>query len=192
MPRFYDRAGSASDSRKRHRRCCLPLLSTASAPRNADFAAQLPSLHDPYRRFAAALADGQRTAQGHRGSLLLRCRELSSPSSCRFIPALSESPLSRIERHPGGAAHKRHRGCSRAWCGRVGPAASLTDVVQAVVSRRWRSPSRTRRVRGRRPPRRSCGASRVRCPSAARCGEAAAAPFRTARSRAGTGLRDGG
>ncbi len=27
--------------------------------------------------------------RGHRGSLLLRCRALSSPSPCRFIPALS-------------------------------------------------------------------------------------------------------
>ena len=26
--------------------------------------------------------------RGHRGSLLLRCRALSSPSPCRFIPAL--------------------------------------------------------------------------------------------------------
>ncbi len=28
-----------------------------------------------------------RTARGHRGSLLLRCRALSSPCPCRFIPA---------------------------------------------------------------------------------------------------------
>ena len=28
-------------------------------------------------------------ARGHRGSLLLRCRALPSPSPCRFIPALS-------------------------------------------------------------------------------------------------------
>src|SRR5205807_10395219 len=31
----------------------------------------------------------RRMARGHRGSLLLRCRALSSPPSCRFIPALS-------------------------------------------------------------------------------------------------------
>src|SRR6266571_7835273 len=30
--------------------------------------------------------------RGHRGSLLLRCRALSSPSPCRFIPALSPRP----------------------------------------------------------------------------------------------------
>jgi len=34
--------------------------------------------------------------QGHRGSLPLRCRELSSPSSCRFIPAtLRRKPTPR-------------------------------------------------------------------------------------------------
>ena len=48
-------------------------------PERDDFAAQLPSLHDPYRRFAAALTDSRRTAQGHRGSLLLRCRETRIP-----------------------------------------------------------------------------------------------------------------
>ena len=40
MQRFSDRAGSADGSRReRRRRCCLPLIRTASAPRNADFAA---------------------------------------------------------------------------------------------------------------------------------------------------------
>src|SRR5512132_373977 len=41
--------------------------------------------------------------RGHRGSLLLRCRALSSPSPCRFIPAHTTST--------GRTAHsvKRHR-----------------------------------------------------------------------------------
>ena len=46
-----------------------------------------PACAYPYRRFAAALADGRRTARGHRGSLILRCRAFSSPSPDRFIPA---------------------------------------------------------------------------------------------------------
>jgi hypothetical protein len=29
--------------------------------------------------------------RGHRGALTLRCRALSSPSPCRFIPALSKT-----------------------------------------------------------------------------------------------------
>ena len=40
MRRFSDRAGSASSSRYRCRRCCLPPRGTASAPRSGDFAAQ--------------------------------------------------------------------------------------------------------------------------------------------------------
>jgi hypothetical protein len=34
--------------------------------------------------------------QGHRRSLVLRCRELSSPSPCRFIPALPKSPAAGL------------------------------------------------------------------------------------------------
>jgi DDE superfamily endonuclease len=40
--------------------------------------------------------------QGHRGALTLRCRALSSPSPCRFIPALSKTPEIKawLLRHP--------------------------------------------------------------------------------------------
>src|SRR5215212_370641 len=38
------------------------------------------------------------TARGHRGSLLLRCRALSSPSPCRFIPAHPQFPPPPSER----------------------------------------------------------------------------------------------
>src|SRR5215217_4941977 len=91
---------------------------TASAPRT-DPISRLDNPARTYRsrRFADALtdADAQLTAvvgrysfnvglshphlydglsrrtmaRGHRGSLLLRCGEPSSPSPCRFIPALS-------------------------------------------------------------------------------------------------------
>ena len=38
--------------------------------------------------------------RGHRGSLLLRCRALSSPSPCRFIPALRQNDTAgRVLRH---------------------------------------------------------------------------------------------
>src|ERR1700758_5325544 len=36
--------------------------------------------------------------RGHRGSLLLRCRALSSPSPCRFIPAHPQFPPPPSER----------------------------------------------------------------------------------------------
>ena len=49
--------------------------------------------------------------RGHRGSLLLRCRALSSPSPCRFIPAHPRFPLppsQRSEPHtPGGSSGLR-------------------------------------------------------------------------------------
>ena len=89
MLRFSDPAGSVDGSRKRRRRSCLPLPMTASAPRLVFTRLNSPARAYPYRRFAAALADSRRTARGHRGSLVLRCRAFSSPSPSRFIPALS-------------------------------------------------------------------------------------------------------
>ena len=44
--------------------------------------------------------------RGHRGSLLLRCRALSSLSSCRFIPALS----SRSVQEPRPGSRRLHAG----------------------------------------------------------------------------------
>ena len=89
MHRFFDPAGSDDGSRKRRRRCCLPLHRTASAPRSVFTRLNSPACAYPYRRFAAALASGRRTARGHRDSLDLRCRAFSSPSPSRVIPALS-------------------------------------------------------------------------------------------------------
>jgi hypothetical protein len=76
-----------------------------------------PACAYPYRRFAAALASGRRTARGHRGSLVLRCRAFSSPSPDRFIPALSiDKALNRgYVLLPLAAPHHRRDGpvCSR-------------------------------------------------------------------------------
>src|SRR6266705_372100 len=50
----------------------------------------------------------RRMTRGHRGSLLLRCRALSSPSPCRFIPAHPQFPPPPSERStphtPGGSS----------------------------------------------------------------------------------------
>src|SRR5215216_3549148 len=48
---------------------------------------------------------------GHRGSLLLRCRALSSPSPCRFIPAHPQFPPPPSERsapHTPGSPSRLH------------------------------------------------------------------------------------
>ena len=105
MLRFSDPAGSVDGSRKRRRRSCLPLPMTASAPRLVFTRLNSPARAYPYRRFAAALADSRRTARGHRGSLVLRCRAFSSPSPSRFIPALSIGNLVMA-----GFAHEGSRG----------------------------------------------------------------------------------
>ena len=55
-----------------------------------------PACTYPCQRFARPRGR-RRMTRGHRGSLLLRCRALSSPSPCRFIPAhlhLSQSTAS--------------------------------------------------------------------------------------------------
>jgi hypothetical protein len=89
MHRVFDPARSDDGSRKRRRRCCLPPPMTASAPRLAFTRLNSPACAYPYRRLAAALAGGRRTARGRRDSLDLRRRAFSSPSPGRFIPALS-------------------------------------------------------------------------------------------------------
>ena len=87
---FFDPAGSTDGSRKRRQRCCLPSSATASAPQpTTHFRGSIAGLRTPLPTLRCALAGRQRIARGHRGSLLLRCRALSSPTPCRFIPALS-------------------------------------------------------------------------------------------------------
>ena len=55
----------------------------------------------------------RRRTRGHRGSLLLRCKALSSSSSCRFIPAhprfLGNPPVHAPLYDPGGTAAPDHR-----------------------------------------------------------------------------------
>ena len=71
---------------------------------NQNLRGSIACLHDPYRRFAAALASSRRTAQGHRVSLPLRCRELASPSSMpvvrRFPTVFSQCTCGRFEASP--------------------------------------------------------------------------------------------
>jgi hypothetical protein len=56
-------------------------------PGKCDYAAQCPGLHVPRPTLRLCPCGRRRTAWGHRGSLHLRCRALSSPPPCRFIPA---------------------------------------------------------------------------------------------------------
>jgi hypothetical protein len=76
-----------------------------------------PACTYPYRRFAAALADGQRTARGHRGSLTLRCWTLSFLSPDRFIPALPTQILGHSPVALVGAARAMRRARARRGSG---------------------------------------------------------------------------
>ena len=88
---------------------------------NSTLRGSIACLHDPYRRFAAALASGRRTARGHRVSLALRCRELPSPSSCRLSGAFQRSsanaavgglkppPVGRLQRAKQPPSLLQHR-----------------------------------------------------------------------------------
>ena len=88
MHRFSDPARSADGSRKRRQRYCLPPVVRASAPRSdLSFQGSIASLRVPLSTLRRRPHDRQRMTRGHRGSLVLRCRALSSPSPCRFIPA---------------------------------------------------------------------------------------------------------
>jgi hypothetical protein len=89
MRRFSDRAGSTE------RLALTPPAVWPSAswddvgtPKLL-FRGSMAGLHVPLSTLRCALTGRQRMTQGHRGSLLLRCRAFSSLSSCRFIPALS-------------------------------------------------------------------------------------------------------
>ena len=73
--------------RQRHR---LPPRFTASAPRTRTFRGSIAPPTRPLSTLRCALTERQRMTRGHRGSLILRCRAFTSPSPCRFIPALSK------------------------------------------------------------------------------------------------------
>src|SRR5205814_8043454 len=62
----------------------------ASAPRTSmEFRGSITPPARPLSTLRCALTERQRMTRGHRDSLRLRCRAFSSPSPCRFIPALS-------------------------------------------------------------------------------------------------------
>src|SRR6266571_7440778 len=71
----------------------------------------MAGLHVPLSTLRRRPRGRRRMTRGHRGSLLLRCRALSSPSPCRFIPAHPQfppPPSERSEPHtPGGSSGLR-------------------------------------------------------------------------------------
>lgn len=71
-------------------------VSTASAPRSKPISRlHSPACTCPCPTLRMHPRGRRRMARGHRGSLGLRCRALSSPPSCRFIPAHRNFGLSR-------------------------------------------------------------------------------------------------
>jgi hypothetical protein len=92
MPRLFDRAGSPE------RLAIAPpaawpsaFLENVGTPNSVNFAARSPSLHDPYRRFAAALTSGRHTAQGRRTArytIVVEHSQLLLHTGC---PALSQN-----------------------------------------------------------------------------------------------------
>lgn len=90
MPWFFDRAGSPGDSRITPPAILPSALSDGvGTPISLISRLNRPACTYPCPTLRCALTERQRMARGHRGSLLLRCRALPSPSPCRFIPALS-------------------------------------------------------------------------------------------------------
>src|SRR5436305_11666524 len=62
----------------------------------------------PLSTLSCALTERQRMTRGHRDSLRLRCRAFSSPSPCRFIPALSPAVHSDLAALAALAAAHQH------------------------------------------------------------------------------------
>ena len=76
--------------------CCLPPLGTESASCSIGFS----KLNSPAHRylclrFKRYLATPPARLEARMDSLFLSCRALSSPTTCRFIPALSDKRTSR-------------------------------------------------------------------------------------------------
>ena len=78
------------------RRCCLPLKTTASAPRRGDFAAQYPACPFPCQRFTSALAVPRRMTRGRRSWLFLHRTELASALPHRFYPGARFRPFQAL------------------------------------------------------------------------------------------------
>ena len=82
---FFDYAGLSRNSRYRSSPCCLPRMLTASASGLYLFGAQSPTPTILHLRFAGSLTVAAQDSRPS-GSLLLSCKTLSSPTSCRFSP----------------------------------------------------------------------------------------------------------
>ena len=80
-------------------------------PKHRPFRGSIAGLRAPLSTLRCTLTGHQRMTRGHRGSLLLRCRDLSTPSPCRFIPALSESE--RPRRSSGASTPLQGRSLTR-------------------------------------------------------------------------------
>src|ERR1051326_691022 len=104
-------------------------VQTASAPRSTDFAARCPACTCPCPTLRRHPRGCRRMARGRRGSLLLRRRALSSPPSCRFIPAhlepLDAPQLSRRRSMPTPAGRVPASGAVTLWRTGAGVPAAL-------------------------------------------------------------------
>src|SRR4051794_22880741 len=125
MHRFSDPARFTDGSRKRRRRCCLPLVVRASAPRRQPISGlDSPAYAYPYRRFAAALTDDHARLGAtvdrysfdvelshlllHAG-LSRRLRTTTTPpSSTAHRPAGHAHPLGRPHKTPTDPVRRRH------------------------------------------------------------------------------------
>ena len=134
---LFDRAGPAANSRI----TLTTVLPSAQGdavgtPISDDFAALSPRLRVPLPTLRRRLADGRRTARGHRDSLSLRCRAFSSLSPGRFYPGA----------FPLGSTPAAIRGCFTATTS--GSASAPGNGTRLLAdSAAWRSPSRRGRHR---------------------------------------------
>ena len=90
--------GVATETReKRLCRCCLPHVCTGSAPRNSSFRSSMPCPLMPLFTLRRSPHDAHRKTRGQDGSLLLSCRTLSFPTTCRFDPGARTQFAHRID-----------------------------------------------------------------------------------------------
>jgi hypothetical protein len=98
VPGISDRAGPASSSPNATSSIAFRLLTERRHPEYVGFRGSITPPTRPLSTLRCALTGHQRMTQGHRDLPDLRCRALSSPTPCRFIPALSSSPHSILGR----------------------------------------------------------------------------------------------
>ena len=105
----FDYAGSPLARDSRPRRCCLPYADTGRHP-ITDFRSSIPGPPMPLFTLRPSPRDAPRKTRGQDGSLLLSCRALSSPTTCRFIPALKLLKPQSQESH---CAQKNQAVCTK-------------------------------------------------------------------------------